>query len=141
MVKRHVRAVAYSGRMPSGTAITTDDHKDYGADNCLEPVVEKKHYEPGAYFVMSDNEFHAIKQEGEEIKVPAGKAVLHLTGRQGSYAPVLRLSFDSSADGISTVQSNAKEMVCYDLLGRRIQNGQQKGLIIKNGKKTIVSKR
>ena len=130
--------VAYSGRMPSGTAITTDDHKDYGADNCLEPVVEKKHYEPGAYFVMSDNEFHAIKQEGEEIKVPAGKAVLHLTGRQGSYAPVLRLSFDSSADGISTVQSNAKEMVCYDLLGRRIQNGQQKGLIIVNGKKAIV---
>ena len=133
--------VAYSGRMASGTAITTDDHKDYGADNCLEPVVEKKHYQPGAYFVMSNNEFHAIKLEGEEIKVPAGKAVLHLTGSQSSYAPVLRLSFDSSADGINTAHSNTKEEVCYDMLGRRIQNGQQKGLIIKNGKKTIVSKR
>ena len=133
--------VAYSGRMASGTAITTDDHKDYGTDNCLEPVVEKKHYQPGAYFVMSNNEFHAIKLEGEEIKVPAGKAVLHLTGSQSSYAPVLRLSFDSSADGINTAHSNTKEEVCYDMLGRRIQNGQQKGLIIKNGKKTIVSKR
>ena len=70
--------VASAKRMRSGTTVSLDDHKDYGKENCLVPVIRAKHFESGYYYFLKNNEFHRIKTESEEIKVPAGKAVLYL---------------------------------------------------------------
>ena len=129
--------VAYSGRIASGMPVATSDNKDYGQKNCLEPVIEKKHYDSGHYFVLQNNEFHAILAEGDEVKVPAGKAVLHLGNDQaGADARVLKI--DDSTTGIKTVESGqSKVESMYDLQGRRVLNAQ-KGLYIINGKKVVI---
>ena len=131
--------VAYSGRIASGTAVTTTDNKDYGTDNLLEPVVEKMHYEAGdSYFVMSNNEFHAIKAEGNEVKVPAGKAVLHLTsGQAGARAAVLGIVGETT--GVSSIDNGQLtiENSVFDLSGRKV-NKTEKGLYIVNGRKVVI---
>ena len=135
--------VAYSGRIASGMPIATSDNKDYGHKNCLEPVIEKKHYESGHYFVLQNNEFHAILAEGDEVKVPAGKAVLHLGDEQpGADASVLKI--DAETTGMSEeLRVKSEEFATaqwYDLQGRKVANGQKptaKGLYIVNGKKVV----
>ena len=130
--------VAYSGRIASGMPVATSDNKDYGQKNVLEPVIEKKHYESGHYFVLQNNEFHAILAEGDEVKVPAGKAVLHLGNEQaGAQARVLKIADDVT--GISQVGCDtvATDGTVFDLSGRRVVNAQ-KGIYIINGKKVVV---
>ena len=130
--------VAYSGRIASGMPVATSDNKDYGQKNCLEPVIEKKHYDSGHYFVLQNNEFHAILAEGNEVKVPAGKAVLHLGNDQaGADARVLKI--DDSATGVKEVKGvkEVNDDRFYDLSGRRVSK-PTKGLYIMNGKKIVV---
>ena len=131
--------VAYSGRIASGMPVATSDNKDYGQKNCLEPVVEKKHYDSGHYFVLQNNQFHSILAEGDEVKVPAGKAVLHLGNEQaGANARVLKI--DDSTTGISHETYKSYETYdWYDLSGRKLDKMPiKKGLYIINGKKVVV---
>ena len=131
--------VAYSGRIASGTAIATTDNKDYGTSNLLEPVVEKMHYNADdSYFVMKNNEFHAIKAEGNEVKVPAGKAVLHLTsGQAGARAAVLGIVEGTTGIGSVGCDTVATDETIFDLSGRKVAQ-PVKGLYIINGKKVVV---
>lgn len=130
--------VAYSGRIASGMPVATSDNKDYGSSNCLEPVIEKKHYDSGHYFVLQNNEFHAILAEGDEVKVPAGKAVLHLGDEQaGANARVLKI--DDSATGVKEVieVKEVNDGSFYDLSGRRVAK-PTKGMYILKGRKVVV---
>lgn len=61
----------------SYTTPATHDAKTYPG-NLLEPVVKSAHYDSGEYYILYDNEFHPILSEGDEVKVPACKAVLHI---------------------------------------------------------------
>ncbi len=129
--------VAYSGRIASGMPVATSDNKDYGQKNCLEPVIEKKHYDSGHYFVLQNNEFHAILAEGDEVKVPAGKAVLHL-GNDQAGARSLVLKIDAEATGIRSIDNGQLTIDnYYDLSGRRVAK-PTKGMYILNGKKVVV---
>lgn len=129
---------AFSGRLSSGLPVATQDNKDYGQTNLLEPVVEKKHYESGHYFVLQDNEFHSILVEGDEVKVPAGKAVLRLGDDQvGATSRSLAIGGDATGIESLTPTHSEGEGVWYDLQGRRVVKAQ-KGLYIINGKKVIV---
>ena len=131
--------VAYSGRISSGTAIATTDNKDYGTSNLLEPVVEKMHYDADdSYFVMSNNEFHAIKAEGNEVKVPAGKAVLHLiSGQAGARAAVLGVVEETTGVNEVIGVKEVNDDSIFDLSGRKVAQ-PVKGLYIINGKKVVV---
>ena len=130
--------VAYSGRIASGMPVATSDNKDYGQKNCLEPVVEKKHYDSGHYFVLQNNEFHAILAEGDEVKVPAGKAVLHLGNEQpGALAKVLTFEDATGVNSIENEKMRNGENEIFDLSGRRVSKAV-KGLYIINGKKMVV---
>ena len=132
--------VAYSGRIASGMPVATSDNKDYGQKNCLEPVIEKKHYESGHYFVLQNNEFHSILAEGDEVKVPAGKAVLHLGNDQaGANARVLKI--DDSATGVKEVKGvmEVKDDSFFDLNGRKLNaKPTTKGVYLFNGRKVVV---
>jgi len=131
--------VAYSGRIASGMPVATSDNKDYGSSNCLEPVIEKKHYDSGHYFVLQNNEFHAILAEGDEVKVPAGKAVLHLGNDQaGANSRVLKI--DAEATGIESLTPalSEGEGVFYDLNGRKVNAPTKKGVYLFNGRKVVV---
>ena len=129
---------AYSGRIASGMPVATSDNKDYGSDNVLEPVVEKKHYDAGHYFVLQNNEFHSILVEGDEVKVPAGKAVLHLGSEQaGAKAMVLQIG-EGEATGIRSMDNGQWTMENYfDLSGRRVAKPTKKGIYILNGRKVV----
>ena len=135
---------AYSGRIASGTPVAKSDNKDYGQKNCLEPVIEKKHYDSGHYFVLQNNTFHSILAEGDEVKVPAGKAVLHLGNEQaGAKSRVLRIVNGNAEEGTTGLETIENEEPTidnwYDLSGRKL-NGmpKTKGIFIKNGKKVAV---
>ena len=60
------------------TTPATYDAKTY-PDNLLEPVIKATHYNSGEYYILYGNEFHPIVSEGDEVKVPACRAVLHIT--------------------------------------------------------------
>ena len=135
--------VACPRRMSSGTFISTDDHKDYGEENCLEPVIEATHYE-NDYYILKDNKFCSIKLEDEAVKVPAGKAVLHLpAAAQGrSYSTVLDVINEGTTSVSEEVKVNSEKFATadwYDLNGRKIEGRPvKKGVYIVNGKKVVI---
>ena len=135
--------VACPRRMSSGTFISTDDHKDYGEENCLEPVIEATHYENDNY-ILKDNKFCSIKLEDEAVKVPAGKAVLHLPAvAQGrSYSTVLDVINEGTTSVSEEVKVNSEKFATadwYDLNGRKIEGRPvKKGVYIVNGKKVVI---
>ena len=135
--------VACPRRMSSGTFISTDDHKDYGEENCLEPVIEATHYE-NDYYILKDNKFCSIKLEDEAVKVPAGKAVLHLPAvAQGrSYSTVLDVINEGTTSVSEEVKVNSEKFSTadwYDLNGRKIEGRPvKKGVYIVNGKKVGI---
>jgi len=132
--------VAYSGRLASGMPVATTDNKDYGKKNCLEPVVEKKHYDSGHYFVLQNDEFHSILAEGDEVKVPAGKAVLHLGDEQaGATARVLLIDAETTKIGRTDITDDTdKAGAWYAIDGRRVAQPTNKGVYIMNGRKVVV---
>ena len=87
--------------------------------------------------MLQNNEFHAILAEGDEVKVPAGKAVLHLGDEQaGANARVLKI--DAEATGIRSIDNGQLTIDnYYDLSGRRVAK-PTKGMYILNGKKVVV---
>ena len=89
--------------------------------------------------MLQNNEFHSILAEGDEVKVPAGKAVLHLGNDQvGANARVLKI--DAEATGVKEVieVNGVNDDSIYDLSGRKVNAPTKKGVYILNGKKVVV---
>lgn len=132
--------VACGRRMSSGSTITTDDFKDYGSQNCLVPVIVPTHFDKGYYF-LRNNEFYSIQEEGEDVKVPAGKAVLYLhqAASSPSYSSVIQLVNMGEITNINGVERDADEGDWYDMSGRKL-NGRpmKKGVYIQNNKKIVI---
>ena len=135
--------IASAVRMSSGTAISTDDHKDYGLENRLEPVIESKHYESGNYYFLKNNEFYHIKSESETVKVPAGKAVLYLSQQASTrgYSRVMGIVGNNGRiepDSENGYAVDANE-TWYDMSGQKLDGApKQKGVYIHNNKKVII---
>jgi len=134
--------VASAVRMTSGTSISTEDNKDYGSQNCLVPVIVDTHFESGDYYFMKNNEFYRIQSESEDIKVPAGKAVLYLRSTSANRAYASRLDIINGATGISIsgyADINNDSDTWYDLNGRQIEGRPtEKGVYIQNKKKIVI---
>ena len=132
--------VACGRRMTSGTTISTDDYKDYGSQNCLVPVIVATHFGTGYYF-MKNNEFYSIQEESEDIKVPAGKAVLYLrqAASSPSYSSIIQLVNTGEVTNINSITDDTDEGDWYDMSGRKL-NGRptKRGVYIKNNKKTVI---
>jgi hypothetical protein len=126
--------------MTSGTTISTDDYKDYGSQNCLVPVIVATHFGTGYYF-MKNNEFYSIQEESEDIKVPAGKAVLYLrqAASSPSYSSIIQLVNTGEVTNINSITDDTDEGDWYDMSGRKL-NGRptKRGVYIKNNKKTVI---
>ena len=70
-----------SADRPSGMRPITGNARSYEG-NLLEPVIKGKHYNSNnGYYILSRNQFHRIKQEGNDVLLPACKAVLYLPGQ------------------------------------------------------------
>ena len=131
-------------RMESGSTISTEDNKDYGMENCLVPVIKATHYEADGYFLLKNNEFYRIKAESENIKVPAGKAVLYLPGLTltRSFADAMEM-VDQYGTPVMQVKDNSdadEEDGWYDLNGRKLERKPAgKGIYIHNNMKVIIN--
>ena len=129
--------VARPGRQASGSAVCTDDVKDYGK-NLLEAVVESKHVAPNAYYILKSNKFVALEGD-DETMTPACKAVLKSPANV-NLARVLNISGDA-VTAVFDLNDNG-EMIndnWYDLNGRKLDAAPtKKGLYIKNGRKVVV---
>ncbi len=129
--------VACGRRMSSGSMISTDDYKDYGSQNCLVPVIIPTHFDKGYYFLRS-NEFYSIQEEGEDVKVPAGKAVLYLqqAASSPSYSPIIQLV---NTGEVNSINDDTDEGDWYDMSGRKLgSRPSRKGVYIKNNKKIVI---
>lgn len=132
--------VASAKRMSSGTPISYDDHKDYGRENCLVPVIRATHFESGYYYFLKNNEFHRIKSESENIKVPAGKAVLYLGPSASTRSSVLGME-DDGTTGLIFLNTDEEDdnAPWYDMSGRRLSGAPtHKGVYIHNNKKVVI---
>ena len=132
--------VASAKRMRSGETISYDDHKDYGAENRLVPVVRSTHFESGYYYFLKNNEFCRIKNESAEVKVPAGKAVLYLgpAASTRGFASVLGITDDGTTDLSPHISVEADEP-WYDMTGRQLPGKPtQKGVYIHNRQKVVI---
>ena len=135
--------IANAVRMSSGTAISTDDRKDYGLENRLEPVIESKHYDSGNYYFLKNNEFYHIKSESEAIKVPAGKAVLYLSQQASTrgYSRVMGIVGNNGRIEPDSENGYAEDAIeiWYDMSGQKLDGTpKQKGVYIRNNKKVII---
>lgn len=129
--------VACPKRMTSGTAITTDDNKDYGLRNCLIPVIVATHFESGNYYFMKNNEFYRITDESEDIKVPAGKAVLYLKSAKAS----ARVRLVNGTTDISSETIEDQQDEWYTIEGLKLDGRPTKeGIYIHNKKKVYIRK-
>lgn len=129
--------VACPKRMTSGTAITTDDNKDYGLRNCLIPVIVATHFESGNYYFMKNNEFYRITDESEDIKVPAGKAVLYLKSAKAS----ARVRLVNGTTDISSETIDDQQDEWYTIEGLKLDGRPTKeGIYIHNKKKVYIRK-
>ncbi len=128
--------VAHPGRQASGSAISTDDAKDYGT-NLLVPVIVPTHFEPADYYVLKNGQFCAI--EDNDSKTPACKAVLKKPAG-AALARVLNIVAGSGVTGLDAViDTTADNETWYDLNGRKLdEKPTKKGLYIKNGKKVVM---
>ena len=132
--------VACGRRMSSGATISTDDFKDYGSQNCLVPVILPTHFGAGYYF-LKNNEFYSIQEESEDIKVPAGKAVLYLrqAASSPSYSSIIQLVNTGEVTNINGIEKDADEGDWYDMSGRKLDGRPtKKGVYIKNNKKIVI---
>ena len=135
--------VANPVRMKSGSAIATDDAKSYGRNNLLEPVIEKKNYAGGSYYVLVENEFHPILYNNS--KVSSCKAVLKFTGGSAN-ARLIITEGNNSPTGIDSMVNGQCSMVngsmvnVYDLNGREVQTPAKGGVYIINNKKVVIKK-
>lgn len=132
--------VACGRRMSSGATISTDDFKDYGSQNCLVPVILPTHFGDGYYF-LKNNEFYSIQEESEDIKVPAGKAVLYLrqAASSPSYSSIIQLVNTGEVTNINGIEKDADEGDWYDMSGRKLDGRPtKKGVYIKNNKKIVI---
>jgi len=132
--------VASAKRMRSGETISYDDHKDYGAENRLVPVVRPTHFESGYYYFLKNNEFCRIKNESAEVKVPAGRAVLYLgpAASTRGFASVLGITDDGTTDLSPHISVEADEP-WYDMTGRQLPGKPtQKGVYIHNRQKVVI---
>ena len=127
--------MAHPGRQASGSAVNTDDAKDYGT-NLLIPVIVPTHFESGDIYIMKDNKFRGISDT--DTKVSACKAVLKAPAG-ASLARVLNIigaevtKLESIDNGQLTIEN------WYDLNGRKLDGKPtKKGLYIMNGKKVVV---
>ena len=127
--------VASAKRMTSGTQIGTYDSKDYGPQNLLVPVIVPTHFESGNYYVMKDNQFRSIKQDAEDVKVPACKAVLYLESSSPQQAPQMTLDIFIGEEGVA----GADENDWYDVEGRKLEGRPTtKGVYIHNKQKIVI---
>ena len=135
--------VANPGRQKSGTPIATNDAKSYGADNQLEPVIEKKNYAASDYYILVDNEFHPILYNNSTVS--ACKAVLKFTGGSAN-ARLIITEGNNSPTGIDSMVNGQCSMVngsmvnVYDLNGREVQTPAKGGVYIINNKKVVIKK-
>lgn len=111
--------------------------KSYG-ENLLEPVIERTSYksdEKFTYYVLKDNEFHPILNNGTETNV--GKAILKVpTGITASRS--LTIEEDDGTTFISSIPASQEAGVWYNLQGQRISKPSAKGVYIKDGNIIIV---
>ncbi|MBO4810026.1 MAG: leucine-rich repeat protein, partial [Prevotella sp.] len=109
----------------------------YTLRGSLKAIPNLEAVELGAYVMNDDAKWHPVLSDSEAhraVTIPAFRCFL-LQSRQGARTIGMTLE---DADGIvrlRTVDNDGTECV-YDLSGRRIDESA-KGIIIKNGKKTI----
>lgn len=132
--------VASAKRMRSGTTVSLDDHKDYGKENCLVPVIRATHFDSGYYYFLKNNEFHRIKTESEEIKVPAGKAVLYLGPSASTRSSVIGIEGEGTTGlRFTNIDDDDDHAPWYDMSGRRLSGTPtQKGVYIHHHKKVVI---
>ncbi|MCR5159412.1 MAG: leucine-rich repeat domain-containing protein [Prevotella sp.] len=110
----------------------------YTLRGTLNSIGNQEAVELGAYVMNDDAKWHPVLSDTDEhraVTIPAFRCFLLQSRKNGSRAIGMTLE---DADGIvqlRTVDSDGTERV-YDLSGRRI-DGNAKGIVIKNGRKTI----
>ena len=123
---------------PGGkSAIDADsDAKSYG-ENWLEPVIKSKSYPADEYYVLKDNEFHAI-DAGINSAVPACKAVLKKPHNVFATRTLGVMGDETTAISSALSPSVQGNGYWYNLNGQPIDKPSVKGVYINNGKKVII---
>jgi len=134
-------------KVPAGTGVILEgDVKTYDipviatADdikgNLLKAAITETTAVKGDYVVAYQNEVRGFFPAEEELKIPAGKAYLHIDTEGG--APAF-LPFAAETTGISAtlVNSEVVNNEVYNLAGQRVAK-PTKGLYIVGGRKVVV---
>lgn len=128
--------------------------------NLLKTVTEDTHI-PASYtdgdktyynYIFSDGAFYRVRDEGDDVKLPAGKAYLSIerSGGTASAPAKLNIAIDGTTTGIQAIPSDAtkltdgtlqtdpcKQTALYNLAGQRV-SPSYRGIVIKNGHKYLV---
>ena len=116
-------------RIASGSDVITEDQKDYGHLNLLEPVVEPTHFDSDGYYLLSNNMFYAISTNDPTAMVPACKAVLHLPSVSSSSRLTIVVGESTGVEAVEAL-TGEDAVQWFDLNGRRISKPVKKGIYL-----------
>lgn len=129
--------------IPASTGIRMgqDDAPGYSIRGTLKAIGNAEAADLGAYILQSDGKWHPVSTANEKASILPFRAYLLPSARSNGARAISMSLFNADGttaiDTIRTIDRDGTERL-YDLSGRRIDGANAKGVVIKNGKKTIV---
>ncbi|MBR4730080.1 MAG: hypothetical protein IK075_07455, partial [Prevotella sp.] len=125
----------------TGIRMPQDDAPGYSIRGTLKAIGNAEAADLGAYILQSDGKWHPVSTANEKASILPFRAYLLPSARSNGARAISMSLFNADGttaiDTIRTIDRDGTERL-YDLSGRRIDGANAKGVVIKNGKKTIV---
>ena len=125
----------------TGIRMEQDDAPGYSVRGTLKTVSNSEAADMGAYILQSDGDWYPVRTSNTKAEILPYRCYLLPSARNaGARISMTLTDADGDATGIDTIETIGRDgtHTYYDLQGRRIDPGNAKGVVIKDGKKIVV---
>ena len=127
--------------IPASAGLRTeqDDAPGYSVRGTFRHIGNSEAADLGAYVLRDDGDWHPVTTANKKGEILPFRAYLLPSARNAGARIKMSLT-DDDATGIDTIETIGRDgtHTYYDLQGRRIDPGNAKGVVIKDGKKIVV---
>ena len=124
----------------TGIRMEQDDAPGYSVRGTLKTVSNSEAADMGAYILQSDGDWYPVRTSNTKAEILPYRCYLLPSARNAGARIRMSLAGNGNTTGIDTIETVDRDgtHTYYDLQGRRIDPGNAKGVVIKDGKKIVV---
>ena len=124
----------------TGIRMEQDDAPGYSVRGTLKTVSNSEAADMGAYILQSDGDWYPVRTSNTKAEILPYRCYLLPSARNAGARIRMSLAGNGNTTGIDTIETIGRDgtHTYYDLQGRRIDPGNAKGVVIKDGKKIVV---